>query len=395
MSQSTTQGSDEVLAGIEELLPTLAQRAQEAEDARRIPDESIKGLAATGFFKLLQPKPYGGYEADPVTFYTAVKRIGAACGSTGWVASILGVHPWHVGLFDAQAQQEVWGDDVDTVISSSYAPMGRATKVDGGYQLSGKWSFSSGCDHASWVLLGAPAFDAEGNPVDFCTYLLPRRDYTINDVWNTVGLRGTGSNDIAVDDVFVPEHRALSFASTSKCKTPGQELNPGPLFRLPFGSIHPTTITVPIIGMAQGAYDEHVEHQRKRVRAAYAGEKAQEDPFAKVRIAEAGSEVDAAWTQVSNNIAEIYRHAQAGEKIPFSTRLRIRRDQVRGTERAIAAIDRLFENSGGKALQAGTPIQRFWRDAHAGRVHAANDAERAYQMFGTGEFGQTVENAMV
>ncbi|PXY28094.1 3-hydroxy-9,10-secoandrosta-1,3,5(10)-triene-9,17-dione monooxygenase oxygenase subunit [Prauserella muralis] len=390
------RGTAAVIAGIEELLPVLRDRAQETEDARRIPDESIKALRETGFFKLLQPRPYGGYEADPVTFYTAVKLIASACGSTGWVASILGVHPWHLALFDAQAQHDVWADDIDTLVSSSYAPMGNATVVEGGgYRLSGRWSFSSGCDHATWVLLGAPAFDADGKPVDFCTYLLPIADYTIADVWDTVGLRGTGSNDIVVDDVFVPQHRALSFMATSKCKTPGQEVNPGPLYRLPYGSVHPSTITAPIIGMAQGAYDAHVAYQRERVRAAYLGEQSKEDPFAKVRIAEAASEIDAAWLQLTHNIDELYQKACQGEKLPFDVRLRVRRDQVRGTERAIAAIDRLFENSGGRALAVGTPIQRFWRDAHAGRVHAANDPERAYTMFGTGAFGLPVENAMV
>ncbi|ATY10846.1 flavin-dependent monooxygenase [Amycolatopsis sp. AA4] len=383
-----------VIAGVRDLLPVLRERAQETEDARRIPAESVKALQETGFFRLLQPKPYGGYEADPVTFYTAVKLIASACGSTGWVASILGVHPWHVALFDAKAQEDVWGEDHDVRISSSYAPMGKATVVEGGYRLSGRWSFSSGSDHCTWVLLGGPAF-ADGKPVDFCTYLVPISDYSIVDVWDTVGLRGTGSNDIVVDDVFVPKHRALSFMATSKCKTPGQEVNPGPLYRLPYGSVHPSTITAPIIGMAQGAYDAHVEHQGKRVRAAYAGEQSKEDPFSKVRIAEAGSEIDAAWLQLTHNIDELYQLACKGEKLPFSTRLRVRRDQVRGTERAISAIDRLFENSGGRALQRGTPIQRFWRDAHAGRVHAANDAERAYVMFGTGEFGLPVENAMV
>ncbi|WP_026454048.1 3-hydroxy-9,10-secoandrosta-1,3,5(10)-triene-9,17-dione monooxygenase oxygenase subunit [Saccharomonospora iraqiensis] len=390
-----SEGTDAVIAGIEELLPALRDRAQEAEDARRVPEESIKALADVGFFKLLQPARYGGYEADPVTFYTAVRSLASACGSTGWVASILGVHPWHLGLFDDRAQQDVWGSDTGTLVSSSYAPMGKATVVDGGYRLSGKWSFSSGCDHATWVLLGAPAFTADGDPVDFCTYLVPISDYTIEDVWDTVGLRGTGSNDIVVDDVFVPAHRVLSFVATSKCRTPGQEVNTGPLYRLPYGSVHPSTITAPIIGMAQGAYDAHVAYQRERVRASYMGEQSKEDPFAKVRIAEAASEIDAAWLQLTHNIDELYQLARRGEKLPFDTRLRVRRDQVRGTERAIAAIDRLFENSGGRALRAGTPIQRFWRDAHAGRVHAANDAERAYQMFGTGTFGQTVENAMV
>ncbi|RSN62998.1 flavin-dependent monooxygenase [Amycolatopsis sp. WAC 04182] len=391
MSEHAAQ---DVIAGIRELLPVLRERAQEAEDARRVPEESVKSLQETGFFKLLQPKTFGGLEADPVSFYTAVKLVASACGSTGWVASILGVHPWHLGLFEAQAQQDVWGDDSDVRISSSYAPMGKADVVDGGYRLSGRWSFSSGCDHATWVLLGGPVFK-DGKPVDFCTYLVPISDYTIEDVWDTVGLRGTGSNDIIVNNVFVPKHRALSFIATSKCKTPGQEINPGPLYKLPYGSVHPSTITAPIIGMAQGAYDAHVEYQGKRVRAAYAGEQSKEDPFAKVRIAEAASEIDAAWLQLTHNIDELYQLACKGEKLPFPTRLRVRRDQVRGTERAIFAIDRLFENSGGRALQAGTPIQRFWRDAHAGRVHAANDAERAYVMFGTGAFGLPVENAMV
>jgi 3-hydroxy-9,10-secoandrosta-1,3,5(10)-triene-9,17-dione monooxygenase len=392
---SASEAVHNVIAGVQDLLPILRERAQDTEDARRIPDESIKSLQETGFFKLLQPKPYGGYESDPVSFYTAVKLIASACGSTGWVASILGVHPWHLALFDAQAQEDVWSEDVDIRLSSSYAPMGEARVVDGGYRLTGRWSFSSGCDHSTWVLLGGPAFNADNKPVDFCTYLLPISDYTIDDVWDTVGLRGTGSNDIVVNDVFIPQHRALSFVATSKCKTPGQLVNPGPLYKLPYGSVHPSTITAPIIGMAQGAYDAHVEHQRNRVRAAYAGEKSTEDPFAKVRIAEAASEIDAAWLQLTHNIDELYQLACAGEKLPFATRLRVRRDQVRGTERAIYAIDRLFENSGGRAIKVGTPIQRFWRDAHSGRVHAANDAERAYAMFGTGVFGLPVENVMV
>src|SRR5437763_10067354 len=143
-----------VVAGVRDLLPVLRERAQEAEDARDVPAESVKALAETGFFRLLQPATYGGHVADPVTFLTAVRLIASACGSTGWVASVLGVHPWQLGIFDDRAQQEVWGDDPSTLISSSYAPMGRAKAVDGGFQFSGRWSFSSGCDHAQWGFLG-------------------------------------------------------------------------------------------------------------------------------------------------------------------------------------------------------------------------------------------------
>jgi 3-hydroxy-9,10-secoandrosta-1,3,5(10)-triene-9,17-dione monooxygenase len=388
--------ADTVLAGVTDLLPAFRQRAQEAEDRRVLPAESVKALAETGFFRLLQPASAGGLEADPLTFFTAVRLIASACGSTGWVASVIGVHPWQLALFPPQAQQDVWGADPATRMSSSYAPTGRARKTEGGYRLDGRWSFSSGCDYATWVLLGGIVVNDEGQPTDFCTFLLPISDYVIDDVWDTVGLRGTGSNDIVVDGAFVPEHRALSFTDVTKCVCPGQELNTGALYRVPFGSIFTYAITAPVIGMATGAYAAHVEYQRGRVRAAYAGQKAAEDPFGQVRIAEAAGLLDAAWWALERNMTELMAHARAGEKIPLPLRLRVRRDQVTGTGQAIRAVDLLFENSGGRVLKTGTPIQRFWRDAHAGRLHAINDPERALSLFGRGEFGHDLPpDAMV
>jgi 3-hydroxy-9,10-secoandrosta-1,3,5(10)-triene-9,17-dione monooxygenase len=379
-----------VVAGVRELLPQLRERAQETEDARMVSAESVKALTDTGFFRLLQPARFGGFEADPVTFLTAVALIASACGSTGWVSSVVGVHPWQLALFPLRAQQDVWGADPGTRMSSSYAPTGRAEAVDGGHRLSGRWSFSSGCDHATWALLGGIVLDPDGKPVDFRTFLLPATGYEIDDVWDTVGLRGTGSNDIVVADAFVPEYRSLSFTDVSRCACPGQQANPAPLYRLPFGSVFSYAITTPIIGMATGAYQAHVAYQRDRVRASYVGQKASEDPFGQMRVAEAAAELDAAWLALERNMTELMEYASAREKIPIPLRLRVRRDQVRGTCQAISAVDLLFENSGGRALRTGTPIQRFWRDAHAGRVHAINDPERALSMFGRGEFGLQV-----
>ena len=385
-----------VVAAVADLLPVFRQRAQETEDNRVIPTESVKALAETGFFRLLQPASYGGLEADPMAFYTAVRLIASACGSTGWVASVLGVHPWQLALFPVQAQEDVWGEDPGTRMSSSYAPTGRAHAIDGGYRLEGRWSFSSGCDHSSWVLLGGIVLNDDGKPIDFCTFLLPASDYAIDDVWDTVGLRGTGSNDILVDGAFVPAHRSLSFMDINRCVCPGQERNTGPLYRIPNASIYTYAITVPIIGMATGAYDAHVAYQRERVRASYVGQKAAEDPFGQVRIAEASGLIDASWLALERNMSDLMAHARAGEKQPLRLRLRVRRDQVTGTGQAIRAMDLLFENSGGRALKSGTPIQRFWRDAHAGRGHAINDPERALSMFGRGEFGYDVPpDAMV
>ncbi|RZI86942.1 MAG: flavin-dependent monooxygenase, partial [Microbacterium sp.] len=357
-------------------------------------EASIKELEQTGFFRLLQPKRFDGFEADPVDFYTAVRDIASACGSTGWVSSVVGVHPWQVALFADEAQQAVWGSDTSVRLSSSYAPTGKATLAEGGFTLSGKWSFSSGCDHCQWVLLGGLVFNDEGNVVDFRTFMIPRSDYQINDVWHMVGLAGTGSNDIVVDNVFVPEAFTLSMGETGQCRGPGQEQNTSDLYKLPFHSIFTGTITTPIIGMARGAYAEHVEMQQQRTRAAYLGEKASLDPFAAVRIAKASSEIDAAWALLTGNIREEQAHVAKGEKIPLELRLRVRRDQVLGSQRAIDAIDALFEASGGRALANGTYLQRAWRDAHAGRVHAANDPERALQMYGAQQFGHKVDPGM-
>jgi len=387
-------GSQAVLDGVRDLLPSLRERADEAERLRVVPEASIKEIEETGFFRLLQPKRFDGLEADPVDFYTAVRDIAGACGSTGWVCSVVGVHPWQVALFADEAQQAVWGSDPATRLSSSYAPTGKAVLTDGGYLLSGKWSFSSGCDHCSWVLLGGLVFNNEGQVVDFRTFMVPREQYQVVDVWNVVGLRGTGSNDILVEETFVPEAFTLSMGDTGRCFGPGQEQNPSDLYKLPFHSIFTGTITTPIIGMAMGAYAEHVEMQNKRVRAAYAGEKASLDPFAAVRIARASSDIDAAWALLVNNIREEQAHVAAGEKIPLRLRLKVRRDQVLGTQRAIDALDSLFEASGGRALAEGTHLQRAWRDAHAGRVHAANDPERALQMFGAHEFGHKIDPGM-
>jgi 3-hydroxy-9,10-secoandrosta-1,3,5(10)-triene-9,17-dione monooxygenase len=367
-----------VLDGIDELLPKLRQRAQETEDLRRLPDATVSELQEIGFFRLLQPKQWDGLECDPTLFYEAARRLASACGSTGWVGSIVGVHNWHLALFDQKAQEEVWGEDTNVRISSSYAPMGAGTvtKEADGYIVNGSWNWSSGCDHATWTFVGGPVIK-DGRPVDFGSFLIPRSEYEIEDVWHVVGLRGTGSNTLHVKNVFVPRHRFLSYKAMNDHTAAGLQTNTAPVYKMPWGTMHPTTITAPIVGMAYGAYDAHVEHQGKRVRAAFAGEKAKDDPFAKVRIAEAASDIDAAWRQLIGNVGDEYALLAAGKEIPFALRARARRDQVRATGRAIASI------------------QRFWRDAHAGRVHAANDPERAYVIFGNHEFGLPPGDTMV
>jgi 3-hydroxy-9,10-secoandrosta-1,3,5(10)-triene-9,17-dione monooxygenase len=386
---------DDVLAAVTALLPVLEERSRAADAARDVPAESIAELAEAGVFRMLQPKRYGGLEAEPLRFYQVVRAIASACPSTGWVAGVLGVHPWQLGLFADEAQQDVWGEDAASLVASSYAPLGRLVPVDGGYRLTGRWGFASGCSHAHWCVLGAMVVGAEGRPLDFMTVLVPRADYRIEDVWDVVGLRGTGSNDVLVADAFVPRHRTMRNWEQAQLRGPGQAVNPGPLYRMPFGAIFTTAIASPVIGAVAGCYERYLGRMRDRSRLSLGGGRFAEDQFAQVAVARAASQIDAAILQSDRNIAEMWAHAAARESIPQELRLRLRRDQVLAVERVIEAVDLLFKTAGGNSLRSGNPVERAWRDAHAGSVHVANDVERTLALYGRGAFGLAVEDNLV
>ncbi|MEU2245206.1 3-hydroxy-9,10-secoandrosta-1,3,5(10)-triene-9,17-dione monooxygenase oxygenase subunit [Streptomyces sp. NPDC018338] len=386
---------DDVLAAVRALAPALRERAAGTEAARRVPEATVEELEETGFFRLLRPRAFGGLATGPDVFYAALREVAKACGSTGWAAAVLGVHPWHLALFDPRAQEDVWGTDDSTRVCSSHAPTGDVTAVDGGFRLSGRWHLSAGCDHARWALLGGLVTDAEGRPVDMRTFLVPSADYRVDDVWDAVGLRGSGSNDIVVEDAFVPDHRTLGFGPVTALRCPGHETNPEPLYRLPYAAVFTTAISTAMVGIAEGAYDAYVAAARDSLRTS-AGPRVAEDPFAQVRLARAAGDIDASRLQLSRNTADLYEVACDGREPSTSLRARARRDQVLATERAIGAVDLLMENAGGSALRGGGDVlQRAWRDLHTGRGQAANDVERALVLFGQDALGIAVHDPML
>ncbi|REE72638.1 3-hydroxy-9,10-secoandrosta-1,3,5(10)-triene-9,17-dione monooxygenase [Rhodococcus wratislaviensis] len=387
--------TNEVLRSVRGLLPMIAERADKVDESRRVSEQVIRELGDAGMFKMLQPRRYGGTESNPVHFYEVVRAVSGVCGSTGWLASVLGVHPWHLALFDDRAQRDVWGHDDSVLVSSAYAPVGRLVPVEGGYRLTGDWHFSSGCEHASWALLGAMVVGTEGRPVDFMTALVPRSDYRIHDVWDVVGMRGTASNEISAEDVFVPDYRIKRNYETAQLRGPGQKVNRGPLYRLPFATLFTTAVAAPGVGVVAGCYERYLTFMRERVRLSLGGGRFVDDQFAQVAVARASSEIDAAILQMDRNVRELWELAEAGEELPMGLRLRVRRDQVRATERALDAIDLLFKTAGGSSLSRGNAIERSWRDAHAGSVHVANEPERALALFGRGAFGLPVEDNLV
>src|SRR5215470_2294444 len=264
---------------VRDLLPVLRERAAEAERLRRLPEETFRDFQEAGLFRALQPKRYGGYELDPATFYQAVMEVGGVCGSSAWILGVIGVHNWHLALFPPQAQEDVWGKDTSVQMSTSLAPTGSVERVAGGFRLRGRWSFSSACDYCQWAVLGGlvPP-DRQGDPPDMRTFLVPRSDYAIDDNWYVMGLSGTGSKDIVVDEAFVPEYRTHSFRDAFYLTNPGVVVNDGPLYRLPFGIVFPNCIASPAIGAALGALNAFREQTKTRVSPRDQSRVA-EDPF--------------------------------------------------------------------------------------------------------------------
>ena len=281
---------DTLLRRAVDLQDTLRGRAEQAAELRRLPDETIADLQEAGFFKMLQPKRYGGLEVHPNTFFNVQMAIAEACPSTAWVLGVVAVHNWQMALFDPKAQEDVWGEDPSVLISSSYAPTGKTTRVDGGFKLSGRWSFSSGCDHCDWVFLGC-FVPVESGPPDMRTFLVPRRDYRIDDNWHTMALKGTGSKDVVLEDVFVPEYRTHKMSDGFKCNSPGNAVNDAPLYRLPFGQVFVRSVSTTSLGIARGALNLYKSVTATKVGAAD-GNRASLDPSAQMAVARAASTVD-------------------------------------------------------------------------------------------------------
>ena len=377
---TNTDDEVEFARSLDSLLPGIAARADEAVELRKIPSETIKELREAGLMKALQPRRYGGLELDPIVLYRAAARIGEVCPSTAWVFGILGVHPWQLALFPDETQAEIWGDDDSVLVASTYAPVGRVTRDEGGFRLSGQWPWSSGTDHCDWVMLGGVDLTDPAQP-DMRTFLLPHKDYEIVDTWHSVGLQGTGTNDILVRDAFIPNARTLSFADMSRCDCPGNAFNSNPVYRLPFASVFATAIAAASLGIARGALGCFREVLSKRIKIAY-GEAAREDPHGQLRLAQTTSILDAGWLQLERNIVELTEAVRAGEPADLLLRARLRHDQAYAVRRAVEAIDGCFDASGGAALRQTHPLQRFWRDLHGARHHAINDYEKAAEMYG-------------
>jgi len=360
---------EELMARAEALIPVLRERAPRAEELRRLPDETISDLHSSGLFRILQPARVGGSELPYRALFELTAVIGRGCGSTAWVLANLAAHHWLLGMWHPEAQNEIWGQSPDSLISSALAfARGRARRVEGGYRLSGRWPFSSGIDPSTWNIFGAIVNDEETGQSEPRMFLVRASDYTIIDTWQVIGLAGTGSNDVEVVDVFVPAYRTLSGERIRGGPNRGSEVNPGTLYKLPAVSLFAFAVAGVSLGIARGAIQNFIETTRTR-RSAYTGRNIADFTNMQVHLAEAAALADAAEASVLHDCDEATRITEAGVVPSIEQRARYRRDGAFAATLCTRAVDLLFAATGGNAIYESNPIQRAFRDVHAANAH--------------------------
>jgi len=362
------------------LAPRFAKRAEAAEEARRIPAESVKDMLDAGFARILLPKEIGGYGLGFETWFDVMREISKADSSHGWCAGLIIHHAHVVGQYPESAQKTVWADGLDVPLAASFAPNATAIPVEGGYRVSAKGSpFASGVDHASWVILGGMAHD--GGEPEWKYFLIAPGDYTVRDTWFTAGMRGTGSKTIIADNVFVPASRVLRLTDLRDGTCPGGAIHSDVIFHTPFFYYAEITFVTPMLGAVQGAYE--VFREWTKTRKTQYGTPVADKTAIQVRMARAAADIDAAEL--------LLRRAVRVTDTPqdYSPMLLARsvRDFTRASELAVAAIDTLVSLSGTACFASSHPIQRAWRDIHFMSMHISLNPEMNFAHFGRIELG--------
>jgi 3-hydroxy-9,10-secoandrosta-1,3,5(10)-triene-9,17-dione monooxygenase len=388
LRQATTPenvpSADELVARARALAPKLRERAVRAERDRNIPQESVDEFIAAGLIHTLQPKRWGGYEHDhEVAFNIAVELGKSTCGSSAWCLNYLADHACMLALFPEEAQHDVWSRNNAACIATSAAPTGKVTPASGGYRLDGRWSWCSGLRHSQWIMIGGLVHrEGEDHP-DMRLYLVPVSEMKQDDTWYCAGLRASGSNTAALDNVFVPEHRSVSFSVLRDGCSPGSKVNTNPIYRTPFIAVHSYALLGPVLGVARGGYAEFVQWTRQRYLTYTQLAIAQHVPV-QIRIAEIAAQIDATELLARRAFA-IARTDYAG--MSLATRTLLRRDFTYAVRSLREALDDLVKISGSSGLMDNNPVQRCWRDAHAISSHVVMNWDVPAENFGRTEFG--------
>lgn len=392
---AATPTYEELVARGHALVEGIAERAPRCEAAWQVPEETVEQFRQTGLHKTLMPAAYGGYEMGFSAMLDTSFAIGKVCASSAWVCGLYMVHTWLGGLFPPEAQDEMWGEDPGAFISGSYAPIGKTTAVEGGYRLTGRFPFSSGSPGAAWNLCGAMLPNGpEGKPAPAFA-LVPKADYKIDwESWRPVGLGGTGSFDVIVDDAFVPSHRVVLFSDAVGGTTRGADANTNPLYRISLLTAVPFALAMPAVGAAAGALERFVDENRVRDThgaVVLGGKKIAEFQTIQKRVGEAAARIDACRLVAQHAIDAAESEVRNDGATSMEIRLAGRRAQSFVASEAKTAIDLIFDAAGGRCLQQDHPLQRAWRDVAAVNHHISLNFDAVMSMYGQFAFGLPLE----
>lgn len=358
-----------LVAQARDLAPVLAERAAQAERDRRISKDTDRDFRDAGFYRALQPARYGGMELDYGAQTAFARELSFGCASSGWVGGILACHGWMAGMFPDEAQNEIWGNDADVAIATSFLPVGVAVERSGdGLKIGGRWRFSSGVDHCGWaILLALVPADGGNGPPDPVFALVDLSACTVEDAWNSAGLSATGSNDIVVDSADIPPHRMMRVLDLRGDETPGSDVHNSYLYRLPLFAVFPFNIIGPALGAARGALDSAIADLTSR--QSVTGADLSRVATVHQRIGKATALLDAADAVVDRLRTTINAKGQSGEEFSMPERARYRLNLGHVAQNCCDAVDELLPLTGGRGLETGHPMQRAWRDVHAVAQH--------------------------
>jgi 3-hydroxy-9,10-secoandrosta-1,3,5(10)-triene-9,17-dione monooxygenase len=381
-------GYEEMLDRARALVPVFAERAAECERQRRLPDDSERDLHRAGLFRVMQPARVGGAELDVGIMVDVCAEIAKVCPSTAWNFGNLASHHWMLGYFEPATQDEIWSVSPDTLIATSLAfPAGRGRKVDGGWEVTGRWPLSSGIDNSDWNMLGFMVREQEdGPPVDQRFALVHRSQYEIIDTWHAIGLAGTGSKHVATSKLFVPDAHSLTAWAFNGKPHPGSAVNPGPIFRLPLLALGPYVLSGVMLGCARGAYESTVGDARLRL-GTNTGTPVNASQAVQIKVAEASARIDTAEMLMRQACVHAMEVARSGREPAHEDKLRYRRDAFFSTRMCLEAVDILMGIAGSGGLYLTSTMQRLFRDAHACNAHVMFSPDLQGSMYGQHALG--------
>ena len=380
---AATPNGDELLNRAHEFASSLRPRSLEIARARKIPESVMHQLAQLGLLQLARPARYGGRDLPMNTIFKIGTALAAGDASVAWVYCVTNSHDHLVGLFPKEVQDAYWQSSLP-LCASSYVPTGKAVPAAGGFRLSGKWSFCSGIDYCGWIVVGAVTGIIQGErPVpDLQLFMLKTADVEIIDDWQVMGLAGTGSKSISVNDLFVPKERVLRNLDVMNGETPGASLHANPLYRLSVWPLFGFSILAPTTGIARGAFELVVHESREK---ALAGDPAFESrrSTTQVHLAEAGALIDTAELLFDRGLTETYRLVIDNKPLPVDLRVRNRRDQAYLAGLCRKAVEILMGLAGGRGIREEGAIQRAFRDLYAISAHPGGNWDAASTSYGS------------